>query len=212
MPSHNHHPQIEAYGLADDCPRCSEIAADPFRGLDSANLWALVSRTGQWMHDSTFPRCETEAVAMRVVEQAIVRARQLHRAGFDFRAFHARADVVKVTSDEDGHELHVTTDGGDTYVFNIQAVAWEFAADVDREIGAEYREAMAIKREVEEAKTAAAIHAVTDPPDDDDPNIGYDRSDPKHGNWHSIHSEVWDNRDKTEHSVHVDSELHGEKP
>jgi len=77
--SHIQHPRIVEHGLVDGCPRCAEIAADPFVGLDPDNLRELVRRTRAWMRDEEFPRSETEAVAMRAMEQTLVRMRHIER-------------------------------------------------------------------------------------------------------------------------------------
>lgn len=39
----------------------------------------------------------------------------------------ARADSLRLEADENGWELHATTDDGDEVVLNIQGVAFEFA-------------------------------------------------------------------------------------
>jgi hypothetical protein len=82
MPSHSHHPPIREHGLADGCERCTEIASQPFVGLDRENIAALVDHTVAWMADRSFPRSETEATAMRYVERAICDARSLREAGW----------------------------------------------------------------------------------------------------------------------------------
>lgn len=79
MAVHSQHPTTHEHGLADDCPRCAQHAAEPFIGLDDANLAALVERTVAWMRDEEFPRSDVEAQAMSVVETAIVQARRLLR-------------------------------------------------------------------------------------------------------------------------------------
>jgi len=66
--SHNHHPAIQEHGLQDNCPRCAEIADDPFIGMDDDNLMLLVARTRAWMKDQEFPRSDTENKAMRNME------------------------------------------------------------------------------------------------------------------------------------------------
>ena len=83
MTMHTQHPDTHDNGLADDCERCAEHAADPFHGLDDANLSALVVRTQAWMRDEEFPRSNNETVAMRVVETAILRARKIERLSSD---------------------------------------------------------------------------------------------------------------------------------
>ena len=77
--SHTIHPLISANGLADDCPRCAEIATDPFIGLDDDNLVALVTRTRAWMRDQEFPRSTAENRAMRIMEKTLVRMDHLDR-------------------------------------------------------------------------------------------------------------------------------------
>lgn len=79
MSTHTYHPDIHDNGLADDCDRCAEHAADPFRGLDDSNLRDLYVRTAAWMRDDALPRSDNEAKAMRVMEQAILQARQIDR-------------------------------------------------------------------------------------------------------------------------------------
>ena len=79
--SHGPHPLILDHGLADECDRCTEIAADPFLGLDDDNLAALIERTLAWMRDEEFPRSQTETDAMRVMEKTLVRVRHMERLG-----------------------------------------------------------------------------------------------------------------------------------
>ena len=85
MTAHGVHPPIGKNGLADGCPRCAEHAVDPFYGLDDANFGMLLTRTLGWMRDDqdSFPRSDTEHVAMSFMEGAVVQARRLKRAGFD---------------------------------------------------------------------------------------------------------------------------------
>ena len=45
------------------------------------------------------------------------------------------ADEIKIESDERGFELHVTTDEGDRYIFNIHSIAEELYDTVKRSIG-----------------------------------------------------------------------------
>ena len=75
--SHNHHPAIQEHGLQDNCPRCDEIADDPFIGLDDDNLMLLVARTRAWMKDQEYPRSDTENKAMRNTEQTLQRMNRL---------------------------------------------------------------------------------------------------------------------------------------
>lgn len=82
MSVHSLHADTHEHGLADDCDRCTELAKDPFRNLDETNLRNLYARTTRWMNDDphdALPRSENELTAMRVMEQAILRARLLDR-------------------------------------------------------------------------------------------------------------------------------------
>jgi hypothetical protein len=42
MASHSVHPDIHEHGLADDCERCAEIAAEPWKYLDRDGLGRIV--------------------------------------------------------------------------------------------------------------------------------------------------------------------------
>lgn len=81
MSSHSLHPSIQAFGLADGCPRCSEQAGMPFETLDDENLANLVARTRAWMDDDpdAVSRSRNEQRAMSIVETALVHRRQLDR-------------------------------------------------------------------------------------------------------------------------------------
>lgn len=83
MATHSLHPLIPAAGLADDCPRCDEIAGQPFEALDDDNLRDLIVRTRAWMDDdeNSVARSNNEHRAMRVVEKALVCQRVLDRLG-----------------------------------------------------------------------------------------------------------------------------------
>lgn len=82
MASHTLHPDSHEHGLADGCPRCAEIATDPFSTMDDHLLALLHSRTVAWMRDEEFPRSDTERDAMRVMEETLSRVRHLRRLGF----------------------------------------------------------------------------------------------------------------------------------
>jgi hypothetical protein len=75
--SHNHHPAIQEHGLQDGCPRCDEIADNPWIGMDDDNLMLLVARTRAWMKDQEYPRSDTENKAMRNTEQTLQRMNRL---------------------------------------------------------------------------------------------------------------------------------------
>ena len=81
MSSHGPHPRISDAGLADECERCHQIAADPFTNLDDDNLVAIIERTLAWMKDDEYPRTKAETIAMRGVETTLVRVRHMERLG-----------------------------------------------------------------------------------------------------------------------------------
>ena len=83
MSIHNHPVQIPTKGLADHCPRCEEMAADPFSELDDGNLLQLVERTKAWMRDEEFPRSANESAAMRVVEGVLRKVGRLRQIGVE---------------------------------------------------------------------------------------------------------------------------------
>lgn len=79
--THVAHPRIIEHGLVDGCPRCEEIAADPFADLDDENLAELVARTRRWMVDGAASRSDAELRAMRAVEMVLVGTGRLERIG-----------------------------------------------------------------------------------------------------------------------------------
>ena len=81
MVAHARHPDSHEHGLADDCPRCAEHAANPFVGLDAENLTKLYDRTKQWMNDNAMPRSDTELAAMRLVGRTIEGIKKLQQIG-----------------------------------------------------------------------------------------------------------------------------------
>ena len=89
-----------------------------------------------------------------------------------------RSDWVSVESDEDGFELHISTERG-LYVVNVHACAQSLLEQAYREIGGWYRS----------GQNAAAARPVTNDGD------GYDTSDPKHPDWHSVHADLYDSRE-----------------
>lgn len=81
---------------------------------------------------------------------------------------------------ENGFELVVTSDEGDRFVFNIHSLAEEFFTNVNSTIGTW----------LDEAEHARASYI---PPVDP---RAYDARDPKHPDWHSVHSDLYDLREK----------------
>ena len=82
MASHNLHASIHEEGLADDCPRCAEIASSPFDGLDGGNMENLIAMV---VSDEP-PRSENERLAMYKVQGAMRLARALSRGGWEASA------------------------------------------------------------------------------------------------------------------------------
>lgn len=81
MATHSLHNPVHTSGLADGCPRCDEIAAQPFDALDDDNLAQLIARTRAWLDDDpeAVARSNNEHRAMRVIEKALVCKRVLDR-------------------------------------------------------------------------------------------------------------------------------------
>lgn len=83
--SHTLHEDIHEHGLADDCPRCVEMAEAPYYNLDKTSMRDLVRRTlgnryggeDSWAGERIEPRSHTEAVAMATVMTALERAGNL---------------------------------------------------------------------------------------------------------------------------------------
>ena len=87
-----------------------------------------------------------------------------------------RAEAVRFEGDEDGWHMLIDTDQ-ELIDVHVHGIAWELFEGCDRTLGAEYRMAMEIRREVQ-----ATIPSIAD-----DPDQGYDPSDPKHPNYHENH-------------------------
>ena len=98
------------------------------------------------------------------------------------------AEALSFESDDRGWELHLTTSDGDEVAVNIHAVALELAGSDGFKAFMDWvREAEWSRRAFELQRSAMGILE----PDDDD---GYAPDDPKHHNWHSVHSDIWDAR------------------
>jgi hypothetical protein len=83
--SHTLHPSVQETGLADGCPRCAELAANPLADLDDGILLELVRRTvddrfGYYGDASARARSEAEAVAMANVMTQLERTGRLFQA------------------------------------------------------------------------------------------------------------------------------------
>jgi hypothetical protein len=103
------------------------------------------------------------------------------------------AERIEIESDERGFELHVwvdeipySRDDDGHMVVNIQNVDLDaFYDQVRSRIGPYLRER-------DEARRTAPVRFECDP----DESGGYDLSDPKHPDWHSVHADLYDNREK----------------
>ena len=60
MANHTLHPDVTKHGLADDCPRCTDHALEPWNTLDYENLGILVRRILH--HESGRSHNETTAM------------------------------------------------------------------------------------------------------------------------------------------------------
>ncbi len=75
---------------------------------------------------------------------------------------HAHVDTIKIESDEAGFELHIETDEGDRFVFNIHGCADELLDACVKRIGPWVAEGQAVKAEYDRVKRDAY-------PEDDGP-------------------------------------------
>jgi hypothetical protein len=88
------------------------------------------------------------------------------------------AETFCVEGDEDGFELHFSTDQG-VFVVNVHGVIDEFI-----KAGGVLVDYMA------EGALAAAQHRA-----DMEQRDAYDLRNPKHPDWHSVHADLWDSRE-----------------
>jgi hypothetical protein len=101
------------------------------------------------------------------------------------------AESITLESDDRGFELHFTVteephvDENGYMVVNIQACDLDaFYDQVRSRIGPYLRER-------DEARRTLPVAFACDPDESD----GYDLSDPKHPEFHSVHADIWDARD-----------------
>lgn len=80
MTMHSIHPDTHTHGLADDCERCAEHAADPLRGLDDENLTRLIHAA---VDRSIPPLTYTDAVASASILTTLEHAGHLYRTAPD---------------------------------------------------------------------------------------------------------------------------------
>ena len=94
------------------------------------------------------------------------------------------AESVKVDTDEGAITLEIETDEGEHVTVNVHGIDLDaFYASVQSGVGG-------YLREMHEARSAFVCA-----PADVDESGGYDLSDPKHPDFHSIHADIWDARE-----------------
>lgn len=103
----------------------------------------------------------------------------------------ADADSIRVVSDECGFELHFTTTDDELYRVNIQGVAAMLLSAVEREIAPWHREGMAV---LAEWRRDGAI--ACDPDESGGLDEPYDWNDPKRPDFHSVHADHYDARER----------------
>lgn len=97
------------------------------------------------------------------------------------------AESIKIESDERGFELHILVDEDPVLsdsgwmVLNVHAIADELYDAVRSEIGPWLQER-------EDARRTLPVAAM-------DVSDGYDLTDPKHPDWHSVHADLYDSRE-----------------
>jgi len=60
MSSHTYHPLVLENGLCDECPRCAEIAADPWIHMDNTNFKKYYDMTLDYMEDKGADGCKSD--------------------------------------------------------------------------------------------------------------------------------------------------------
>jgi hypothetical protein len=94
------------------------------------------------------------------------------------------AESVKVDTDEGAITLEIDADDGIRWTVNIHGIDLDaFYASVQSGVGGYLRER-------DEARRAFVCA-----PADVDESGGYDLSDPKHPDFHSVHADLYDNRE-----------------
>ena len=107
------------------------------------------------------------------------------------------ADEITIESDESGFWLWFVTENG-PYRVNIHGCASDLYEAVQRTIAPWWAEGLAVKDEMRfkglPDPDSARRFAFMCNPDESD---AYEPSDPEAPGYHSIHADIWDNRDKT---------------
>lgn len=91
------------------------------------------------------------------------------------------ADSVTVEQEEQGIELVIETEGGDTVRVNVQACVFDFHRAFMREVHSYVLEAEHARRSL--------------PIDSHDADLGYALDDPKHPTYHERMAGHWDSRE-----------------
>jgi hypothetical protein len=69
MTAHIFHDDTHTHGLADNCPRCEELAINFPYGWDDINMSNLVHNTRKWRAGEFLPRSANERKAMDAVDR-----------------------------------------------------------------------------------------------------------------------------------------------
>jgi hypothetical protein len=103
------------------------------------------------------------------------------------------ADKITLDTDEGRFTIVIEDDEGSTHAFIIHHVDLDAFYDQVRGRLGPYL------REMHKARSAVAagvsLSAFICSPEDVDESGGYDRSDPKHPEFHSVHADLWDSRE-----------------
>jgi hypothetical protein len=94
------------------------------------------------------------------------------------------ADRIHIDPEEDGFHLLVKTEEGEWHDFRIQDCAEALHEQVNLIIGSWLRE-----------REGARLAFLCIP--DESAGLAYDANDPKSPNYHSLHTNLWDAREKT---------------
>ena len=101
-----------------------------------------------------------------------------------------RAESVAVDDDEGRFTLDIHVDQGYLVRVDIHEIDLDaFYDQVKGRIGPYLQERDDVKRAYDRGDWRSVF---TCAPEDVDESSGYDRSDPKHPDWHSVHADLWD--------------------
>ena len=100
------------------------------------------------------------------------------------------ADSIRIESDERGFEMYLRVDEepevdeNGWFRVNVHACALQLLREAQTNIGPWAAEAESVKRVFDRER------------DSYDPREAYEISDPKHPDFHSVHADIWDAREK----------------